>query len=119
MEFTAEELWSRVLESVRSQIQKQTYRTWLADTSAQGLTDTELIVEVASQFHVEWIGDKYGRVLAESTEVILGRPVQLQFQSRSTSAPLPTLAPPPPEEPSLFSHQNLESREGDPALNDR
>ena len=85
MEFTAEELWSRVLESVRSQIQKQTYRTWLADTSAQGLTDTELIVEVASQFHVEWIGDKYGRVLAESTEVILGRPVQLQFQSRSTS----------------------------------
>ena len=119
MEFTAEELWSRVLESVRSQIQKQTYRTWLADTSAQGLTDTELIVEVASQFHVEWIGDKYGRVLAESTEVILGRPVQLQFQSRSASASLPTLAPSPPEEPSLFSHQNLESREGESALNDR
>jgi len=119
MEFTAEELWSRVLESARSQIQEQTYRTWLADTSAQSLTDTELVVEVASQFHVEWIGDKYSRALTEATEVILGRPVQLQFQSRSTSPPLPTLAPSPPEEPSLFSRQNLGSRESDPALNDR
>ncbi len=63
MEFTADELWSRVLEAARDRLQGQTYRTWLAGTVAVGVTDSEILVEVPSQFHVEWIGDRYGPLL--------------------------------------------------------
>ena len=41
MEFTADELWSRVLEATRDRLQGQTYRTWLADTAAVGVTESE------------------------------------------------------------------------------
>ena len=120
MEFTAEELWSKVLQSARTQIPEQTYRTWLADTSAGSLTDSGLKVEVASQFHVEWIGDKYGAVLAAAVENIIGRSIDLQFHSRSTSTPLLPPDLPPEDEPSLFTYPNLDlSQASGPALNDR
>ena len=120
MEFTAEELWSKVLQTARTQLQEQTYRTWLADTSAKSLTDSGLIIEVASQFHVEWIGEKYGNVLAEATEAIVGRTVSLQFHPRTTSVPIANIEPEIVEAPSLFSEQNLSrSRSDRPALNDR
>ena len=80
MEFTAEELWSRVLEATRDRLQGQTYRTWLAGTSAVGVTDSEILVEVPSQFHVEWIGDRYGPLLTDTVQQILGRPLALTFR---------------------------------------
>ena len=39
MEFTASELWSQVLTSVRAGMPEQSYRTWLAGSTAVGLAD--------------------------------------------------------------------------------
>ena len=91
MEFTADELWSRVLEASRDKLQGQTYRTWLAGTAAVGVTDSEILVEVPSQFHVEWIGDRYGPLLTDVTQQILGRPLALTFRCAD-----PAAAPPIP-----------------------
>ena len=89
MEFTADELWSQVLGAARSRLTEQTYRTWLADTVAAGLTDSELLVEAPSAFHVEWVEEKYAALLGESIERILGRPLRLEFQcGRPVSLPL-------------------------------
>jgi chromosomal replication initiator protein len=86
MEFTADELWSRVLEATRDRLQGQTYRTWLAATSAVGITDSEILVEVPSQFHVEWIGDRYGPLLTDVIQQILGRPLTLTFRCADPAA---------------------------------
>jgi len=93
MEFTADELWSRVLDATRDRLQEQTYRTWLASTSAVGVTDTEVLVEVPSQFHVEWIGDRYGPLLKDVIQQILGRPMALTFRCAdpATVSPIPTV----------------------------
>ncbi len=88
MEFTAEDLWSKVLEAARGRLQEQTYRTWLAGTAAVGLTDSELLVEAPSQFHVEWVEDKYGPLLGDMIEQILGRPLRLKLQCGDAAAPL-------------------------------
>ena len=114
MEFTADELWSQVLEAARSRLTEQTYRTWLAETEAAGLTDSELLVEAPSAFHVEWVEEKYAALLGESIERILGRPLRLEFRSgRPASLPLlPTVelaTPLPPQGPRVPS----------PALNER
>ena len=98
MELTAADLWTRVLESARAGIPEQSYRTWLSGTSASALTDAELLVEAPSQFHVEWIEDKYGPMLSELTRRVMGRPLRIAFRSsKLPSAALPLTEPTPPE----------------------
>jgi chromosomal replication initiator protein len=87
MELTATDIWTRVLDSARAGLPEQTYRTWLSGTSASTLTDNELLVEAPSQFHVEWIEDKYGALLAELTRRVMGRSLKLVFRSSRLPPP--------------------------------
>ena len=80
MEFTAADLWSKVLEAASGVLPEQTFRTWLAGTVAIGLTDSELVVEAPSQFHVEWLEDKYGPLLTDLIEQTMGRRLALQVR---------------------------------------
>lgn len=88
MEFTAEELWARVLEMMRGQLQEQTYRTWLSGTVAQSLTESEILIEVPSDFHVEWIEGRFGGLLSEALQQLLGRPLEVTFRSTEEASPL-------------------------------
>ncbi len=121
MEFTADELWSRVLEATRDRLQGQTYRTWLASTVAVGVTDSEILVEVPSQFHVEWIGDRYGPLLKDAIQQILGRPLALTFRCADpdTAAPIPTIEV-SPQTPGAIPPATATDRAGPPpSLNQR
>jgi chromosomal replication initiator protein len=79
---------------------EQSYRTWLAGSSAITLTDEELLVECASDFHVEWIEDKFGAMLSELAGRLLGRDVRVSFRPGDpepmASLPVLELAPPTP-----------------------
>lgn len=93
MELTASELWSRILEVVQASLPEQAFRTWLAGTKPSGLSESALIVEAPSQFHVEWLEDKYGPLLHETARKILGRPLAISFATGD--------APPLPQVPTL------------------
>jgi chromosomal replication initiator protein len=82
MELTAQEAWSRILESARARLPEQTFRTWLAPTSAVALTEDALIVRAPSQFAVEWIEDKYGDSLGGLARELLGAGFSLAFEAR-------------------------------------
>jgi len=107
MEITASELWNQVLQTIRSAMPEQSYRTWLAGSEAVALTDDTLIVEVPSPFHAEWIEDKYGSSLHELLTRMLGRPMMISYSPRSTARsdiPVPSLevhpeTPPSPQGP--------------------
>lgn len=107
MELTPQELWSSVLGRAQDAVTQQSYRTWLEGTDAVGISGTELVVEGPSQFHVEWVEDKFGMLLTELTGQVVGRPMQLRFRASDerpqlaipelelTQAPEPEPAPPP------------------------
>ncbi|NIP58753.1 MAG: chromosomal replication initiator protein DnaA, partial [Gemmatimonadetes bacterium] len=80
MELTASELWTQILDSAESGLPEQTFRTWLADTKAYALSDDGLLVEVPSEFHEEWLADKYGQMLEEIARRILGRALGIEFR---------------------------------------
>ncbi|MGH7546463.1 MAG: chromosomal replication initiator protein DnaA [Gemmatimonadota bacterium] len=80
MEWTAEELWSRICENAQHVLPEQSYRTWLAPAEAVALAQDHLVVGAPSQFAVEWIEDKYGVLLNGLAERVLGRPFHLLFQ---------------------------------------
>ncbi len=89
MELTAAELWSRMQEAVRTSVPEQGYRTWFAATKATGLSGDSLHLEAPSRFHVEWLEDKYGPLLASAAQRILGRPLTITV----TCPPEPTAGP--------------------------
>jgi chromosomal replication initiator protein len=124
MELSATDLWTRVLDAARSALPEQTFRTWLAGSSAQALTEEELLIQVGSPFHVEWIEDKYGMILTEIAERVLGRPIRLAYQAPTGRLPapsLPTVAmdPAPPSHAPAASNSRSHRDGSLPALNER
>ncbi|CAN5761898.1 hypothetical protein BH23GEM11_BH23GEM11_12220 [soil metagenome] len=101
MELTASDLWLRVLESARSGMPEQSFRTWLSGTRATGLTDDEILVDTPSTFHTEWVEDKFGAGLAEVASRIVGKPMRLVFSTAPDGAaphvPSVELSPSPPD----------------------
>ena len=98
MELTASDLWSRVLEAARSGLPEQSFRTWLSGTRAVALAEGELVVEAPSEFHLEWIEDKYSPMLTELAQRVLGRPIEVTFRSGDEAAPVPTVELRTPDE---------------------
>ncbi|MEX2530254.1 MAG: chromosomal replication initiator protein DnaA [Gemmatimonadota bacterium] len=91
MELTPDEVWSRVLAAARDRMPEQSFRTWLHGCAAVGIMDDELQVETPSEFHAEWIEDKYGNDLGELLRRVVGRPLKLTFRSRSDSSDEPPI----------------------------
>lgn len=81
MEFTPQELWSTVLGRAQDAVTQQSYRTWLEGTDAVGISGTELLVEGPSQFHVEWVEDKFGMLLTDLASQVVGKPLRLVFHA--------------------------------------
>ncbi len=84
MELTATEIWSSITDAAREVLPEQTFRTWLASTEAISLADDTLIVGAPTRFAVEWIEDKYGKLLRDLAARSLGRPLQLRFEHHET-----------------------------------
>jgi len=93
MELTAPELWAHIQEIAKASLPPQSYRTWLSGTKAVALSNDELIVEAPSRFHVEWIEDKYGDLLGQAAQRVLGRTlaITITFGQEREPIPLPTV----------------------------
>ena len=89
MELTAEELWSRIRDVAEGSIPEQAFRTWLAPARASTLSSTELVLDVPSRFHVEWIEDKYGPMLDKAAEHVLGRSLSVAVTCGTETSPIP------------------------------
>ena len=102
MELSASEIWDHALAAARGYLPEQSFQTWLSGTEAVGFSEDELLVEAPSQFHVEWIEDKYGAFLCRSIEQRLGRPLSVSYRS-STAHAEPAAFPPAPEDSAAYS----------------
>jgi len=91
MELSAVELWSRMQEVLRSSVPDHAFHTWIASTTAVASTSDQLVLEAQNPFHVEWLEDKFGTLLASAGEHVLGRPLSISVTCRST--PTPTSVP--------------------------
>ncbi len=92
MELTAEELWSRILDTARAGMPEQGFRTWMGGTTVLGLSDDELLLEAPSEFHVQWLEDKYGPMISDVIRQIVGRPLRIRVRARNSApAPVPTV----------------------------
>jgi chromosomal replication initiator protein len=91
LELTAAELWSRIQEIVRSSVPEHAFHTWIASAKVVTSTADELVLEAQNPFHVEWLEDKFGPLLASAGERVLGRPLQIAVTC--SAEPTPILMP--------------------------
>ncbi|MFQ5678455.1 MAG: chromosomal replication initiator protein DnaA [Gemmatimonadota bacterium] len=101
MELTANEIWSRISQDAKEVLPEQTFRTWLSSTEAVSLSGDTLVVGARTKFAAEWIEDKYGSLLHEIADRVLGTPLQLRFEHRGSDGRLdfPEIGMPSPEPP--------------------
>lgn len=108
MELTATEAWSRILERARTLLPEQTYRIWLAHTEPLALSQDTLTVAAGSEFAAEWIEDKYGVLLSEVSERIVGHRLKVEFEHRqnrdAVRIPEPVQHAPAAPAPLLVTH---------------
>ena len=88
MELTAAELWTGIQDVVRGSVPQHAFHTWIASAKAVASTSDELVLEAQNPFHVEWLEDKFGPLLASAGERVLGRPLQVTVTcAREVSRP--------------------------------
>lgn len=110
MELTATEAWSRILERAKTLLPEQTYRIWLAHTEPLALSQDHLTVAAGSEFAAEWIEDKYGALLSEVAERVVGHRLKVEFEHRQTrdtvrnSDPVPPPVAVTPSQPAPHHH---------------
>ena len=100
MELTAGEIWSRILESAKTALPEQAFRTWLAPTQAVAISNDLLVVATPNPFAVDWVEDKYAALLTSIGEHLFGRrfTLSVQYQGNGKAASVPAsidLAAPP------------------------
>jgi len=105
MELTANDLWTRIQDIVRGSVPDHAFHTWIASAKAIASTSDELVLEAQNPFHVEWLEDKFGPLLASAGERVLGRPLNISVAcaTHPAPAPLPTLEVQPSSQPAVLS----------------
>jgi chromosomal replication initiator protein len=96
MELTAEEAWSKILESARATLPEQTCRTWLDPTKALALSSDQLVVGAPSDFAVEWIEGKFGELLTSLAQGLFGAGFRVTFECRPREGDTPPVFHPMP-----------------------
>ena len=73
----ADHRWDRVLESIRQNVNEQTFNTWFAQTEFVSIDDQALHLQGPNQFFVDWLTEHHLETIARSTERVLGRPLEV------------------------------------------
>ncbi len=70
----AQQLWAQILDRTETILPANTQQTWFSRITAVTWTDGVLRVVADSQFHAEWVEDKYGTTINEIASEIAGEP---------------------------------------------
>jgi len=79
----AGDLWQGALEKIQTNISSQTFETWFLSLGPQEYDGASLMLEVPSQFYVDWLDHHYRGLIESSLEATAGHPVALAFQVRA------------------------------------
>lgn len=80
MSLTPSEVWTRLLERVRSELPEQIVSVWLEPLQAATFDTKTLTLVTPDQFTADWNESKYGELLSSLGPIILGHPLIVTFR---------------------------------------
>jgi chromosomal replication initiator protein len=84
----AGDVWRGALEKIQSHITSQTYETWFRSLAPLEYDGGSLVLEVPSQFYVDWLDQHYRQLIESSLAAATGQPVSLAFHVRADDSPV-------------------------------
>src|SRR5258705_13005821 len=82
------DVWQGALEKIQSHISSQTFETWFRSLGPLEFDGSAMVLEVPSQFYVDWLDHHYRGLIESSLQAAAGRPVSLSFHVRMAEAPV-------------------------------
>jgi chromosomal replication initiator protein len=83
----ANDLWDRALQRIQTNLTGQTYETWFRSLAAVELEGSNLVLEVPSQFYVDWLDQHYRPLIESSVAAAAGHAIGISFHVRSEPLP--------------------------------
>jgi len=109
----ASDLWERALQRIQSNLSGQTYETWFRSLAAVELEGSNLVLEVPSQFYVDWLDQHYRPLIESSVALAAGHAIGITFHVRPAPQPeqVERRAGPMPrrDESALVPHNTFET----------
>ena len=88
MDKSLQSFWAEVLEILQDQLSRPTFETWIKTAIAERLDDRALILRTPTPFARNWLQKYYIKAIAQATESVLGRPVEVEIiATREEDAP--------------------------------
>ncbi|VBB48151.1 Chromosomal replication initiator protein DnaA [uncultured Paludibacter sp.] len=75
-----EQLWNECLNIIRDNIPEVSYKTWFAPIQAISFKENIFVVQVPSQFFVEYIEEKYIDLLGMTLARVVGKGTKLEYR---------------------------------------
>jgi chromosomal replication initiator protein len=91
----AADLWEKALDRIQSGISTQTYETWFRSLGPLEFDGSSLVLEVPSQFYVDWLDQHYRSLIEGSVAAAAGHSVAIAFHVR-VEPPAPAASKPRP-----------------------
>ncbi|MBI2026481.1 MAG: chromosomal replication initiator protein DnaA [Deltaproteobacteria bacterium] len=94
------DLWHVTLQSIRSRVNEQSFKTWLEPVRLVSIKDNLIELKVPNKFFEDWINDHYLLVIKEELYKQSNRPLEILFHIEEQSS----------QQSLNFSHQSFSSR---------
>jgi chromosomal replication initiator protein len=78
VEITLEDLWSKTLERLQLQLGRPTFDTWIKTATPETLQNNCLVLRTPNPFARNWVQKYYLKIITDTLEEIVGRPIELQ-----------------------------------------
>jgi chromosomal replication initiator protein len=94
------DLWDRCLETLKKDLNRQSFETWFKPTKASVTENNTLTVQVPNEFFRDWIRDHYQPQIQKALKIVHPVQLEIQFEVESPAKVTPTGSLPfldPPE----------------------
>ncbi len=72
-------VWQNCLSLIKDRVATQTFQTWFEPLKVANLQDSQLTLQVPSQFYYEWLDAHYRPIIVAALKQATGRDLQVQY----------------------------------------
>ncbi|UCD37361.1 MAG: chromosomal replication initiator protein DnaA [Fidelibacterota bacterium] len=72
-------IWQNCLTLIKNRVAAQTFETWFAPLRAASLEDSQLTLQVPSQFYYEWLDSHYRSLILDAIKQTTGKELQIKY----------------------------------------
>jgi len=72
-------IWQDCLTLIKDRVATQTFQTWFAPLKVASMEDSQLTLQVPSQFYYEWLDSHYRPLILEAIKQATGKDLQVRY----------------------------------------